>query len=91
MPRPKLINPNRSWQVRLPEDLMARVLSDLFSDAEGCVPYGAQSKFIEQCIREHYERYEQSRIKAESTVTCPSCLYEMIEGTICTNCGWVNP
>lgn len=61
MPRTKLINPKRSWQVRLPEDLAARVLSDLFSEAESCVPYGAWSTFVELCIREHYARMENER------------------------------
>lgn len=56
MPRTKLLNPKKPFQTRLPEDLAMRVLADLFSEAEGCVPYGAWSRFVEQCIREHYER-----------------------------------
>jgi hypothetical protein len=60
MPRPRSIIPKRRPEVQLPEDLYARVLSDLYSEAEGCVPYGAFSRFVEECIREHYRTLEQS-------------------------------
>lgn len=54
MPRPRSIIPKRNWCVRLPDDLSARVLADLYSEAEACVPYGAFSRFVETCIREYY-------------------------------------
>lgn len=74
MPRTKLINPKRSWNTRLPEDLAARVLSDLFSEAEGCVPYGAWSKFIELCVREHYQRLSEQRVQEVVDMSYePSC------------------
>jgi hypothetical protein len=67
MPRPRLIIPKRSQQVRIPEDLLARVLADLYSEAEGCVPYSKFSEFVEQCIREHYRRLDEpSRMPANS-------------------------
>lgn len=59
MPRPRLINPTRAVQVRFPEDLYARVLTDLWSEAEGCVPYGKFSEFVISCIREHYQRRDE--------------------------------
>ena len=59
MARPKLIIPKREQTVMIPEDLYARVLADLYSDAEGCVPYGKLSQFVEDCIREHYRSLEQ--------------------------------
>jgi hypothetical protein len=58
VPRPRLIIPRRQYNVKLPDDLYARVLAHLYSPAEGCVPYGAFSAFIEQCIREKFNRME---------------------------------
>jgi hypothetical protein len=54
MPRPRLLNPKSGWKIRLPEDLAARILSELWSEVEQCVPYGKWSEFIEMCIREHF-------------------------------------
>jgi hypothetical protein len=54
MARPKSIVPRRGWQIQLPDDLSARILADLYSPVERCVPYGAFSRFIESCIRAHY-------------------------------------
>lgn len=59
MPRSKLINPKKSIQIRLPEDLFARILSELYSPVEGCVPYAKQSEFIEMCIRDYFRRKEE--------------------------------
>lgn len=61
MPRSKLINPKRSIQIRLPEDLFARILSELYSEVEGCVPYAKQSEFIEMCIRDYFRRKEEQQ------------------------------
>jgi hypothetical protein len=58
MPRPKPISPKSGFFVRLPQDLVARVLSDLYSPVEECVPYGKWSQFIETCIREHFARMD---------------------------------
>ena len=69
MPRPRSIIPKRSWLVRLPDDLSVRVLADLYSPAEGCIPYGKFSGFIEQCIREHYARLDEDRKHVESRGT----------------------
>lgn len=64
MPRTKSLNPKRSFCIRLPEDLAARMLSDLWSDAEGCVPYGKWSEFVVECVREHYQRRTQPNVPA---------------------------
>jgi hypothetical protein len=60
MPRAKLLNPKQACTVQLPLDLIARVSSELFSPAEGRIPYGKWSEFIEMCVREHYSRQEPS-------------------------------
>lgn len=59
MPRTKKLNPTQRLEVHLPQDLVARVLGELYSEVESRVPYGAWSKFIEQCIREHYDIREK--------------------------------
>lgn len=67
MPRSKLINPKRSIQIRLPEDLFARILSELYSEVEGCVPYAKQSEFIEMCIRDYFRRKEEDGLRQAMT------------------------
>lgn len=64
MPRPRSIIPKRRQEIQLPEDLLARVLADLYSDAERCVPYGKFSQFVEECIREHYRSLEDAQVKS---------------------------
>lgn len=59
MPRPRKIIPTQGWKVRLPDDLAARVLADLYSSVEQRVPYGAWSGFIEKCVRDHYRRIDE--------------------------------
>jgi len=48
----------RSVQINisLPEDLVARMKLHLWSEAEGKVPHGVQSAFIEQAVREYLQR-----------------------------------
>jgi hypothetical protein len=52
--RPNLI-PTVRREIYLPEDLDARLTLELFSEAEGKVPYGASSEFLARLVREHFE------------------------------------
>lgn len=54
MPRPASTVRRISKNISLPEDIIARMEIDLFSEAEGRIPVGAQSRLIEQLLREHY-------------------------------------
>lgn len=56
MSRPKSNISRISKNISLPEDLVARMELDLFSEVEGRIPVGAQSKLIEQLLREHYNQ-----------------------------------
>ena len=51
MPRPrKAIRPIEK-NISLPEDIVARVDLELFSEVEGKVPFGAWQRYIEGLIR----------------------------------------
>ena len=52
MPRPRKSDRPIAQRVYLPESLVAEMTMLLWSEAEGRVPYGAFSSFIEQCVRE---------------------------------------
>ena len=56
MPRPK--NTIRRIQINamIPEDLVAQMKLQLFSEVEGRVPHGAQSDFISQLIAAHFSQ-----------------------------------
>lgn len=47
---PRIIRPVEK-NISLPEDLVARVNLELFSEVEGKVPFGAWKKYVEQLIR----------------------------------------
>ena len=56
MPRPrKAIRPVEK-NISLPEDLVARVDLELYSDLEGKVPFGAWQRYVEGLIRADLER-----------------------------------
>ena len=56
MPRPrKAIRPVEK-NISLPEDLVARVNLELYSDLEGKVPFGAWQRYVEGLIRADLER-----------------------------------
>ena len=58
MPRPrKAIRPVEK-NISLPEDLVARVDLELYSDLEGKVPFGAWQRYVERLIREDLAKRE---------------------------------
>ena len=64
MPRPKKTIRTIFKTVGLPEDLVARLELDLFSELEGRVPLGAQQEFFTKLVREHYAQLDAQLIAA---------------------------
>lgn len=58
MARPKKIVQSISKNIALPEDIVARIELELYSDVEGRIPFGAQQRFFEQVLREHFARVD---------------------------------
>lgn len=56
MSRPKATIRRISKNLSLPEDIVAHMELELYSDLEGCVPRGAQSELIERLLREHFNK-----------------------------------
>jgi hypothetical protein len=54
MAKPKNVIPSIEKKISIACDLCARMELELFSDLEGKIPYGAQSTFINQLIRDHF-------------------------------------
>jgi len=46
--------------ISLPEDLVARVDLELFSELEGKVPFGAWQRYLERLIREDLAKRSES-------------------------------
>jgi hypothetical protein len=56
MSRPKSIIRPIEKRVNLPEDLVARVELELYSELEQRVPFGAWSQLVQRLLREHLQR-----------------------------------
>lgn len=56
MPRKPAVIPSTRVEIQLPQDLAGRLTLELWSDVEGRVPYGRQSEFIAQRLREYFAR-----------------------------------
>lgn len=54
MARPKKTLVTVSKNIRIPEDLAARLELELFSNLEGKIPYGAQHEFFTKLLREYF-------------------------------------
>jgi len=54
MSRPARVVRTISKNIALPEDLVARLELELYSDLEGKIPFGAQAKFFEDLLRRHF-------------------------------------
>lgn len=59
MSRPPSTIPRISKNISLPQDLIARMELELYSEADGRIPVGAQSKLIEQLLRQHFAKVPQ--------------------------------
>jgi hypothetical protein len=56
MSRPKGVTRRLSKNISLPEDLVARMELELFSEVEERIPVGAQSALIERLLRDHFNK-----------------------------------
>lgn len=56
--------------VSLPEDLVARVELELYSEVEGKVPFGAWQKYLERLIRDDLNKRAQAP-QGETNVQVP--------------------
>lgn len=64
MPRPrKAIRPIEK-NISLPEDIVARVDLELFSEVEGKVPFGAWQRYVEALIRADLARRDEGKGQA---------------------------
>ena len=46
MPRTKKIDTSRRLEVQIPESILSKVRMELFSELEGCVPFGSMSELV---------------------------------------------
>lgn len=58
MPRPRKTIRPVELHIKLPEDLVARLRLELFSEAEGRIPQGAYQALFEQLLRNHFKTTE---------------------------------
>lgn len=56
MPKPKSIDPGVSKNISIPESVVSRVDSVLFSSTEARVPHGAYSRLITMLLRQWLEK-----------------------------------
>lgn len=61
MGRPAKIIPTVSKNIALPRDLVVRLELELYSEVEGCIPFGAQQRFFEALLREYFEKQDQQK------------------------------
>jgi len=71
MPRPRKAIRSVEKNISLPEDLVARVNLELYSDLEGKVPFGAWQRYIEGLIRADLERRALATATAIATAKEP--------------------
>jgi len=69
MGKPKKTVPVIFKKIGLPEDLVARIELELFSDLEGKIPFGAQQQFFENLVRKHYAEKDAARATVSATQT----------------------
>ena len=63
MARPTSTIRTISKNIRLSEDVCAKMELALFSEAEGRIPVGAQAELIETLLRDHFKRIERAAKK----------------------------
>lgn len=64
MARPKHIMRPILKRVSIPEDIVARVDLELYSEVEQKVPYGAWSELCERLLREHLNKQVRALVAA---------------------------
>ena len=60
MARPRKAIPSVEKNISLPQDLVAQVDLELYSDLEGKVPFGAWQKYLERLIRQDLAARKQT-------------------------------
>lgn len=61
MAKPKNVIPTVEKKLQIASDLCVRMELELFSDLEGKIPYGEQSKLVNQLLRKHFEKLDNER------------------------------
>lgn len=61
MPRPRNAIKSIEKNISIPEDLVARVELELWSELEGKVPFGAWKELIVRLLREHFTKLDAAR------------------------------
>lgn len=64
MARPKKAIRPVEKNISLPEDLVARVDLELYSDLEGKVPFGAWQRYVERLIRDDLTKRASAQTQA---------------------------
>lgn len=62
MARPKPTIPQIKKTLHLPQDVVARLELELFSDLEGKIPHGAQSELITKLLRDYFEKLDNTPV-----------------------------
>ena len=63
MPKPKAVDPGVSKNVSIPESVVSRVDSVLFSYTEARVPHGAYSRLITMLLRQWLEKLPTAEVR----------------------------
>jgi hypothetical protein len=58
MARPKKTQRTIYKNIGLPEDLVVRIETHLFSELEGKIPFGAQQEFFEMLCRDYFREID---------------------------------
>lgn len=66
MARPKKTNPSIPLNLSLDADIAERMKQDLYSDLEGKIPHGAQSKLINSVLRTYYRSQDAKAVYART-------------------------
>ena len=63
MPKPKSIDPGVSKNISIPESVVSRVDSVLFSYTEARVPHGAYSRLITMLLRQWLQKFPTAEVR----------------------------
>lgn len=59
MARPRKVVRTIFKNIAIPEDLVARLELELYSELEGKIPFGAQQEFFSKLLREYFAKGER--------------------------------
>lgn len=60
MPRSKSTTPTHECKVYLDEDVFVKMQLALYSEALGRIPYGAQSRLINDALRAYFDKQKEA-------------------------------